>query len=118
MNANVIVTLKNGVLDPQGEAITKALAHLGFEGVKGVRVGKWISVDLAQDDPAKAKAQLEKMADALLANPVIEDFEVNVAGPFAATETFAVPPADGEQKAPEENSGDADSDNSGSEGGS
>lgn len=79
--ATVFVRLKGEVLDPQGDAVKRALDKLGFEGVKGVRIGKLIEIDLgegAPTDPAALKAKLEKMADEMLANPVIEDFEVRV----------------------------------------
>lgn len=79
MKASVVVRLKTEVLDPQGDAVRKALVKLGFEGIKSVRVGKIIEieVDAAHSDPA-LKERLSKMADALLANPVTEDFEVKV----------------------------------------
>ena len=79
MKASVVVRLKTEVLDPQGDAVRKALVKLGFEGIKSVRVGKIIEieVDEAHSDPA-LKARLAKMADELLANPVTEDFEVKV----------------------------------------
>ena len=79
--ATVLVRLKTEVLDPQGDAVKRALDKLGFEGVKGVRIGKLIEIDLGDSagaDPAALKAKLEKMADEMLANPVIEDFEVRV----------------------------------------
>ena len=81
MKATVLVRLKTEVLDPQGDAVRRALGKLGFEGVKGVRIGKLIEIEL---DDAKAgnsaalKTRLEKMADEMLANPVIEDYEVEV----------------------------------------
>jgi len=78
MKATVLVRLKSEVLDPQGDAVARALGKLGFEGVKGVRIGKLIEIDLGDAAPADAKARLERMADEMLANPVIEDFEVNV----------------------------------------
>jgi phosphoribosylformylglycinamidine synthase len=71
--------LKNGVLDPQGKAVEHALIGLGFEGVGGVRQGKYIEVDLPkQGDKTKAKAQVEDMCRKLLANTVIENFSVEV----------------------------------------
>lgn len=79
MKATVLVRLKSEVLDPQGDAVRRALGKLGFDGVKGVRVGKLIEIDL--DDAAAGsdvKARLEKMADEMLANPVIEDFEIKI----------------------------------------
>jgi phosphoribosylformylglycinamidine synthase len=74
--AHVIVRLKTEVLDPQGDAVRRALERLGFEGVKGVRIGKLIEVELDDAHAADLKPRLEKMADAMLANPVTEDFEV------------------------------------------
>ena len=81
MKATVLVRLKSEVLDPQGDAVRRALGKLGFEGVKGVRVGKLIEIEL--DDAvagagAELKTRLAKMADEMLANPVIEDFEIEV----------------------------------------
>jgi len=78
IRVEVRVMLKNGVLDPQGQAIGKALGHLGFDGVDGVRQGKLIVLDLATDDRAAADAQARQMAEKLLANPVIEDFSVEL----------------------------------------
>ena len=79
MKARVTVMLKTGVLDPQGEAVRHALGTLGFQGVESVRQGKVIELDLAETDPAKAKAQAEAMAQKLLANTVIESFRVEIA---------------------------------------
>jgi len=78
MKARVFVTLKNGVLDPQGEAIRHALGTLGFQGVQGVRQGKVIDLDLAETDPAKAEAAARAMCDKLLANTVIENYRVEI----------------------------------------
>ena len=78
MIVTVTVTLKPGVLDPQGKAIGHALSTLGFEGVGEVRVGKVITLDLAQTDPAQARAAAEEMARKLLANSVIESFRVEL----------------------------------------
>jgi phosphoribosylformylglycinamidine synthase subunit PurS len=78
MKATVLVRLKTEVLDPQGDAVRRALDKLGFEGVKGVRIGKLIEIEI-DDAHAKApdlKERLATMADEMLANPVIEDFEV------------------------------------------
>ena len=72
------VTLKTGVLDPQGKAIEGALASLGFAGVASVRQGKVFEVDLAETDRAKAEAALKAMSEKLLANMVIEDYSVEV----------------------------------------
>jgi phosphoribosylformylglycinamidine synthase len=81
VKATVFVRLKGEVLDPQGDAVRRALGSLGFEGVKGVRIGKLVEIELddaAGQTPEVVKARLQKMADELLANPVIEDFEVVV----------------------------------------
>ncbi|WP_437532982.1 MULTISPECIES: phosphoribosylformylglycinamidine synthase subunit PurS [unclassified Sorangium] len=81
MKAVVNVRLKKEVLDPQGDAVKRALTSLGFPGVKGVRVGKLIEIEL---DPSLGSApdleqRLKKMADEMLANTVIEDYEVTIA---------------------------------------
>ncbi len=79
MKVKVTVMPKAGVLDPQGKAIGHALEGLGFAGIGEVRAGKVIELDLAETDPAKAKAQAEEMARRLLANTVIESFRVELA---------------------------------------
>jgi len=78
MKALVKVTLKNGVLDPQGKAIHQALGSLGFDGIDQVRQGKLIEINLNEDDEAKAKAQVEKMCQKLLANMVIENYSIEL----------------------------------------
>lgn len=78
MKARVHITLKNGVLDPQGKAIEHALGGLGFGGIDGVRQGKYIEIDLAEADPAKARADVEAMCEKLLANTVIENYEIDM----------------------------------------
>ena len=78
MKARVTVTLKSGVLDPQGKAIEGALASLGFAGVNGVRQGKVFDIELAETDKMKAEAALKAMCDRLLANTVIENYDVEV----------------------------------------
>jgi phosphoribosylformylglycinamidine synthase PurS subunit len=78
MNATVLVRLKGEVLDPQGDAVRRALLRLGFDGVRGVRVGKLIEIELDDQPSEEVLARLSKMADEILANPVIEDFEVKV----------------------------------------
>ncbi len=80
MKARVTVTLKNGVLDPQGKAIQNALGALGFSGVDGVRQGKLIELELSGTDPDKARAEVEAMCEKLLANTVIENYRVEIAG--------------------------------------
>ena len=76
--ARVVVTLKNGVLDPQGQAIEHALAALGFDGVASVRQGKVFDIALISDDPVKAEAEARAMCEKLLANTVIENYAVEV----------------------------------------
>ncbi len=78
MKARVEVWLKPGVLDPQGRAIGNALAQLGFAGVGEVRQGKLIEIELAETDPAAARAQVEAMCRELLANPVIETYAIEI----------------------------------------
>jgi phosphoribosylformylglycinamidine synthase subunit PurS len=78
MQASVRVFLKPGVLDPQGKAIGNALASLGFVGIAEVRQGKLIEIDLAETDPGSARAQVEAMCKQLLANPVIENYSIEL----------------------------------------
>ena len=78
MKVRVNVTLKPGVLDPQGAAVRHSLGALGFVGVNKVRQGKVIELDLNENDPIKAKSQVEQMCDKLLANTVIENYSVEV----------------------------------------
>ncbi len=78
MKAKIHVTLKSGVLDPQGKAIAHALAALGFTGVGDVRQGKLIEVELDETDPDAARAQVEKMCTQLLANAVIENYDIEL----------------------------------------
>ena len=73
------MTLKSGVLDPQGKAVGNALGALGFRGVKGVRQGKYIEIDLDEADPAKAHEEVEAMCRRLLANTVIENYAIEIA---------------------------------------
>ena len=78
MKARIHVTLKTGVLDPQGKAIAHALGNLGFSGIGEVRQGKYIEVELAETDKARAKATLEQMCKQLLANTVIENYTIEL----------------------------------------
>ena len=78
MKARVFVTLKNGVLDPQGKAIGHALTGLGFPGIGEVRQGKLIDIDLEETNEAKARAALKEMCEKLLANTVIEKYEIEL----------------------------------------
>ena len=78
MKARIKITLKNGVLDPQGKAIQTALGSLGFGGVDDVRQGKYIEVELAETDEDAAKAAVERMCKDLLANTVIENYAYEI----------------------------------------
>jgi phosphoribosylformylglycinamidine synthase subunit PurS len=80
MKARVTVTLKTGILDPQGKAIEGALKALGVEGVASVRQGKIFDVEMAETDKARAEAALKEAAEKLLANTVIENYRVEVTG--------------------------------------
>lgn len=80
MKARVFVTLKPGVLDPQGKAIQHALGALGFSGVEEVRQGKLLELTLAESDRAKAEASLRDMCEKLLANTVIESYRIELEG--------------------------------------
>jgi phosphoribosylformylglycinamidine synthase len=79
MKARVHISLKPGVLDPQGKAIGNALKGLGFEGVGEVRQGKLIELELTDGDPVAARARVEEMCRQLLANPVIENYAIEIA---------------------------------------
>ncbi len=74
LEARIHVTLKQSVLDPQGETVKSALASLGFQGVEHCRIGKFMVLRLSEGDSAKAKIQVDEMCRKLLANPVIEDY--------------------------------------------
>ena len=78
MKARVTVMLKAGVLDVQGEAVRHALGSLGFAGVNGVRQGKVIELDLTETDAARARASVTAMCDKLLANVVIESYQIEI----------------------------------------
>jgi phosphoribosylformylglycinamidine synthase subunit PurS len=79
MRATVLVRPKQGILDPQGDAVESALGHLGFS-VSQARVGKVVDLELEAADPNEARAQVERMCEQLLANPLIESFEVEIHG--------------------------------------
>lgn len=79
MKATVLVRPKTGILDPQGEAVETSLRHLGFE-VSGARVGRVVDLEVETADPVEARAQLERMCEQLLANPLIESFEIELPG--------------------------------------
>ncbi|MBK8172266.1 MAG: phosphoribosylformylglycinamidine synthase subunit PurS [Sandaracinaceae bacterium] len=78
MKANVYVTLKQEVLDPQGDAVRRGLMSLGFAAVKSARVGKLIEIEFDGKDRATAEKELKQMCEKLLANPVIEDFRLEL----------------------------------------
>ena len=79
MKARIHITLKNGVLDPQGRASRNALQHLGFDDVGDVRIGKYIELELDATDRATAEKQATQMCEKLLANTVIENYRVEIA---------------------------------------
>tara|TARA_Y100000588_G_scaffold319118_1_gene349004 strand:- start:220 stop:453 length:234 start_codon:yes stop_codon:yes gene_type:complete len=76
MKIKVIITLKNGVLDPQGQAIQKTLNGMGFSDVDNVRQGKYFEIEIEEVNETKAKAKVEEMCEKLLANLVIEDYKI------------------------------------------
>ena len=78
MRATVLVRPKAGILDPQGRAVESALEHLGF-GVRDARVGRLVELDVDAPDPAEARRQVERMCEQLLANPLVESYEIRVA---------------------------------------
>lgn len=78
VRAKIYVTLKRGVLDPQGDTIKSALEDLGFKGLNEVRMGKFMVITLDESDIEKAKVQVEEMCRKLLANPVIEDYRFEI----------------------------------------
>ena len=78
MKATIYISLKNGVLDPQGKAIESALGQLGFDGVDNVRQGKMIELELADTDANQARGRLREMCEKLLANTVIENYDIRL----------------------------------------
>lgn len=78
MKATVIVTPKKSVLDPQGEAVRKAIHGLGMECVEEVRIGRFIELEISGNDLEKTKAKLDEVAKDLLSNPVIEDYRIEI----------------------------------------
>lgn len=77
--ARIVVTLREGVLDPQGQAVRESLVTMGYGGVHDVRVGRYIEVDLKARDEAEARAAVDEMSRRLFANPVIEDYRFEIA---------------------------------------
>jgi phosphoribosylformylglycinamidine synthase PurS subunit len=80
VRATVLVRPKQGILDPQGQAVESALGHLGF-AVRDARVGRVVDLEVESDDPAGARAEVERMCEQLLANPLIESYEIELAAP-------------------------------------
>lgn len=78
MKARIHITLKNGVLDPQGKAIQQALTGLGFDVVENVRQGKYIEVELSESDAEAARTKVADMCEKLLANTVIENYDIEI----------------------------------------
>lgn len=80
MQARVYVTLKRGVLDPQGKAVARSLGSMGFDEVEDVRLGKFVELKITDGSPEEAKARIEEMCRRLLANTVIEDYRIEIIG--------------------------------------
>ncbi len=78
MKATVLVRPKEGILDPQGDAVQNSLRHLGF-AVADARVGRVVDIEVDATDPVSARAEVERMCDELLANPLIESYEIEIA---------------------------------------
>ena len=78
MKATIYISLKNGVLDPQGKAIENALGQLGFDSVENVRQGKMIELELADTNANQARVRLQEMCEKLLANTVIENYDIHL----------------------------------------
>ena len=79
MKATVLVRPKDGILDPQGDAVQDSLRHLGFS-VDGARIGRVVDLQIEAADPDAARAEVERMCEQLLANPLIESYEIEIAG--------------------------------------
>jgi phosphoribosylformylglycinamidine synthase PurS subunit len=78
MKAKVIITPKKAVLDPQGKTVQTALEHMGYQGVSGVHVGKYLEIELTGTDKEAARKQLDEACHKLLSNPVIEDYKLEI----------------------------------------
>jgi phosphoribosylformylglycinamidine synthase len=78
MKAKIIITPKKAVLDPQGKTVQNALAHMGYEGVGAVHVGKYLEIELAGADPEAARRQIDEACHKILSNPVIEDYRFEI----------------------------------------
>jgi phosphoribosylformylglycinamidine synthase subunit PurS len=79
MKAQIRITLKKGILDPQGKAIAGALGSLGFTGVENVRQGKYIELEMTETDVEKVRSQITSMCEKLLANTIIENYDIELA---------------------------------------
>lgn len=79
MKASIIITPKKAVLDPQGKTVQSALEHMGYRGVKEVRVGKFLEIEVEGGDPEQVRQQLDEAAHRFLSNPVIEDYRIELA---------------------------------------
>ncbi|MGK7344775.1 MAG: phosphoribosylformylglycinamidine synthase subunit PurS [Candidatus Nitrospinota bacterium M3_3B_026] len=80
MKASVRITLKKGILDPQGKAVKEALTAINGQGVKDVRIGKLVEIEIDEDDAEKAKKAIKRMCEKLLANPVTENYRIELIG--------------------------------------
>lgn len=78
MKAKIYVTLKNGILDPQGKAVQHSLHTLGFPSIKDVRIGKYIEITIDRDSPEEAEREVQEICSRLLANPIIEDYRYEI----------------------------------------
>ncbi|MGB0579714.1 MAG: phosphoribosylformylglycinamidine synthase subunit PurS [Limisphaerales bacterium] len=78
MKAKIIITPKKAVFDPQGKTVENALEHMGYTGVEGVHVGKYIEIDLADGDKEEARQKIDDAAHKFLSNPVIEDYHLEI----------------------------------------
>ncbi|MFT4688232.1 MAG: phosphoribosylformylglycinamidine synthase [Limisphaerales bacterium] len=78
MKAKIVITPKKAVFDPQGKTVQNALEHMGYTGVEGVHVGKYIEIDLADGDPEEARKKIDEAAHKFLSNPVIEDYHIEI----------------------------------------
>jgi len=83
-NAKVYVTLRPSVLDPAGTAVRSGLSHMGYDNVSKVRIGKYIELELSAESDESARIQLDKICDQLLANPVIENYRIEILEAVAA----------------------------------
>ncbi|MCP5526907.1 MAG: phosphoribosylformylglycinamidine synthase subunit PurS [Verrucomicrobiales bacterium] len=81
MKASIIITPKKAVLDPQGKTVQSALEHMGYQGVKEVRVGKFLEIEVEGGDAAQVRQQLDEAAHRFLSNPVIEDYRIELDQP-------------------------------------